>query len=215
LDDELLLGTPDFDGQPLAVIGTADHAALGVDLALRQARCLLDVITHHPGRPILLLVDTQGQRLRRHDELIGINRAMAHLASCVDLARRQGHRVVALVYDQALSGGFLSTGLMADGCYALPEAQIRVMRLPAMSRVTKISEERLKTLSQTNPVFAPGVENYVAMGGVDELWVTDLSSCLRKALAQAPTADERALLGAARKGRRCAADVIARVLSAP
>jgi malonate decarboxylase gamma subunit len=125
-----------------------------VELALRQARAVLDLMAQHPGRPLLLLVDTQGQQLRRHDELLGINRAMAHLAACVDQARRRGHRVIALVYDQALSGGFLATGLMADACYALPAAEIRVMRLPAMARVTKIAEERLQALSQSNPVFA-------------------------------------------------------------
>lgn len=210
----LLYGSPRFDGQTLAVIGTVDHAPIGVELALLQARQLLEVIARQPGRSILLLVDTQGQQLRRHDELLGINRAMAHLAACVDLARRRGHRVVALVYDQALSGGFLSTGLMADACDALPDAQIRVMRIPAMSRVTKIAEERLVELSQSNPVFAPGVENYVAMGGVRRVWTEDPAACLREALQSAPTRDERAARGAERGGRRCAADVIARVLAA-
>src|SRR2546427_144692 len=32
---------------------------------------------------------------------------MAHLGTCIDLARRRGHRVIGLVYDQALSGGFI------------------------------------------------------------------------------------------------------------
>jgi malonate decarboxylase gamma subunit len=214
VDGALLHGTVDFDGAPLAVVGTVDHAPIGVALALQQARRVLDVVATHPGRPLLLLVDTQGQQLRRHDELLGINRAMAHLAGCVDLARRQGHRVIALVYDQALSGGFLSTGLMADACYAVPDAQIRVMRLPAMARVTKIAEERLQALSQSNPVFAPGVDNYVAMGGVQGLWRGDLAAALREALAAAPHRDERAELGQARGGRRMAADVIARVLAA-
>ena len=45
-------------------------------LALAQARGVLDTVAHHPGRPILLLIDTQGQQLRRRDELLGINRAM-------------------------------------------------------------------------------------------------------------------------------------------
>ena len=91
-------------------------------------------------------------------------------------------QLIALVYDQALSGGFLATGLMADACYALPAAEIRVMRLPAMARVTKIAEERLQALSQSNPVFAPGVANYVAMGGIQGLWEGDLAAALRQAL---------------------------------
>jgi malonate decarboxylase gamma subunit len=152
--------------------------------------------------------------LRRRDELLGINRAMAHLGCCIELARRRGHRVIGLVYDQALSGGFLTSGLMADACHALPEAQIRVMRIPAMARVTKLPEEMLTQLSQTNPVFAPGVANYVAMGGVRSLWEGDLRKALADALQDAGTQDERARDGAARGGRRLAQDVIEQVLAA-
>jgi malonate decarboxylase gamma subunit len=213
-DAELLRGTVTFEGEPLEVLGTTGHAAIGYALALRQARAVLDVMAAHAGRPLLLLVDTQGQRLRRQDELLGIHRAMAHLGCCIDLARRRGHRVIGLVYDQALSGGFITSGLMADACHALPEAEIRVMRIPAMSRVTKLPEESLVELSKANPVFAPGVANYVAMGGVRALWQGDLQACLADALASSPTSDERARDGAQRGGRQLAQSVIDRVLAA-
>ena len=213
-DGDFLGGTATFDGAEIAIVGTTNHAAVGVELALRQARAILATIEDHPGRPLLLLVDTQGQKLRRRDELLGIHRAMAHLGCCLDLARREGHAVVGLVYDQALSGGFITSGLMADACHALPEAEIRVMRVPAMARVTKLPEELLESLSRTNPVFAPGVANYVAMGGVRSLWDGDLAAGLRAALADRDTADHRAQEGARRGGRRVAADVIRRVLEA-
>jgi malonate decarboxylase gamma subunit len=213
-DGDFLRGTVAFDGAPLAVIGTTAHAPIGVQLALAQARAVLDVISEHPGRAMLLLIDTQGQQLRRRDELLGINRAMAHLGMCIDFARRRGHRVIGLVYDQALSGGFITSGLIADACDALPEAEIRVMRLPAMARVTKLPEALLAQLSESNPVFAPGVGNYVAMGGVRRLWQGDLAQALREALADAPTTDRRAEDGAARGGRRLAASVVQRVLDA-
>ena len=212
---DLLLGTAHIDGEPVAVIGTTHHAPIGVRLALAQARAMLDTAAQHAGRAILLLIDTQGQQLRRRDELLGINRAMAHLGMCIDLARRRGHRVLGLVYDQALSGGFITSGLIADACDALPEAEIRVMRIPAMARVTKLPEAMLTSLSQSNPVFAPGVANYVAMGGVRALWTGDLATALREALTHAPVEDRRALDGAARGGRRLAAAVVQRVLAAP
>ncbi|WP_431100047.1 biotin-independent malonate decarboxylase subunit gamma [Roseateles noduli] len=214
LDGDFLHGTVEFDGEPLTIVGTTGHAAIGVKLALAQTRVVLDTLTRHPGRPILLLIDTQGQQLRRRDELLGINRAMAHLGMTIDLARRRGHRVLGLVYDQALSGGFITSGLIADACDALPEAEIRVMRIPAMSRVTKLPEEMLTALSETNPVFAPGVDNYVAMGGVRRLWTGDLRAALRQALTDAPTEDRRAVDGAERGGRRLAASVMQRVLDA-
>jgi malonate decarboxylase gamma subunit len=213
-DGDFLQGTVTFDSQPLTVLGTTNHAPIGVQLALAQARVVLDTIAQHPGRPILLLIDTQGQQLRRHDELLGINRAMAHLGMAIDLARREGHRVIGLVYDQALSGGFITSGLIADACYALPEAEIRVMRIPAMARVTKLPEDMLTALSQSNPVFAPGVGNYVAMGGVQGLWQGDLPAALRDALAHAPTQDRRAIDGAERGGRKMSAAVVQQVLDA-
>ena len=213
-EGELLHGSAELDGHMLAVVGTTDHAAIGVELALAQARLVLQTVREHPGRPIVLLVDTQGQRLRHRDELLGINRYMAHLGCCIELARRRGHRVIGLVYDQALSGGFITSGLIADACYALPQAEIRVMRLPAMARVTKIDEARLEELSASNPVFAPGVQDYVAMGGIQSLWQGDLRTELRAALAAPPGGDERAALGAQRGGRRLAAEVAARVRDA-
>ena len=213
-DGNFLSGSASFDGQVIAVVGSTDHAPIGYALALRQAQVVLDTMAAHPGRAIFLMIDTQGQQLRRHDELLGINRAMAHLGCCIDLARRRGHRVIGLVYDQALSGGFITSGLIADACDALPEAEIRVMRIPAMARVTKLSEEVLTALSATNPVFAPGVQNYLRMGGVRALWNGDLAACLREALAQAPVDDRRAVLGRERGGRLLAADVVEQVLAA-
>jgi malonate decarboxylase gamma subunit len=213
-EGDVLRGDVRFDGDALTVIGTTNHAPIGVRLALEQARVVLDTVAQHPGRPILLLIDTQGQMLRRRDELLGINRAMAHLGMSIDFARRRGHRMLGLVYDQALSGGFITSGLIADACDALPEAEIRVMRIPAMARVTKISEDRLTDLSRSNPVFAPGVENYVAMGGVRALWSGDLAAALRAALASASRHDVRAADGQARGGRRLAATVVQRVLDA-
>jgi malonate decarboxylase gamma subunit len=213
-EGDFLSGTAELDGQPIAIVGTTRHAAIGVALALRQARAVLDTMAAHPGRTILLFIDTQGQQLRRRDELLGINRAMAHLGCCIDQARRRGHPVIGLVYSQALSGGFITSGLIADACYALADAEIRVMGIPAMARVTKLSEALLTELSRANPVFAPGVENYVSMGGVRAVWRDDLPAALRAALADRDVSDRRARDGAARGGRRLAEQVAAQVLAA-
>jgi len=58
------------------------------------------------------------------------------------------------------------------------------------------------------------VENYVAMGGVRQLWRGDLRVALREALANATVVDRRAIDGKARGGRLLAADVVQRVLDA-
>lgn len=196
---------------PVAVIGATDHAPIGVELALRIAAATLAVIRDHPGRPILLMIDTQGQRLSFRDELLGVNGFMAHVAKCIDLAKRRGHRIIGLVWSEAVSGGFLATGMLADACYALPEAEIRVMNLPAMARITKQPLERLEELSKTSPVFAPGVDNYFRMGAVRDIWRGDLSQRLLEALAAPPTGDDRRQSGESRGGRMLAHLVSERV----
>jgi len=211
--NEFLCGSAQVDGGTVAVIGTTNHTPIGVEIALAQAQAILRTVRENPGMPILMLIDTQGQRLRHRDEMLGINSYMAHLGKCVDLARRKGHKIIGLVYDQALSGGFITSGLMADACHALPDATIRVMGLPAMARITKVPEELLTELAQSNPVFAPGPENYLRMGGLESIWNGDLAAHLRAALAQPSGGDQRSALGLQRGGRKLAQPVIDAVVS--
>ncbi|GAC1524126.1 MAG: biotin-independent malonate decarboxylase subunit gamma [Collimonas sp.] len=199
--DDFLSGTAEVDGSTVTVIGTTGHAAIGVEIALLQAQAILATVRQHPQRSIVILVDTQGQRLRHRDEMLGINSYMAQLAKCIDLARRHQHKIVGLVYDQALSGGFITSGLMADACYALPDATIRVMGLPAMARITKVPEARLTELAKSNPVFAPGAVNYLHMGGIEAIWEGDLARQLAAALREASPQDRRSAAGLQRGGR--------------
>ncbi|HTN94318.1 MAG TPA: biotin-independent malonate decarboxylase subunit gamma [Gallionella sp.] len=212
-EGDLLLGEGRCGKQSVAVIGTTNHTEVGIELALAMATEVLAVIRQHPSRPILFLVDTSGQRLRHRDELLGLNGYMAHLAKCVEMARRWDHPIISLVYEQALSGGFLANGMMADVCAALPDAEIRVMGLPAMARVTRISEEKLTELGKTSPVFAPGAENYLKMGGLAELWQGDLSNSLNNALENIDNKDHRRANGLKHGGRMLADVVVKRVLA--
>jgi malonate decarboxylase gamma subunit len=209
--DNVLLGTGQSGGRTVTVVGTTNHTSIGVEIALSQARAVLDTVRDHPGRPIVILVDTQGQRLRRRDEMLGINACMAHLGKAVDLARRRGHKVIGLVYDQALSGGFITSGLLADVCFALPASTIRVMALPAMARITKVPEERLIELARSNPVFAPGAENYLHMGAVAAIWSDRLADRLADAIASCDSDDRRAQAGIERGGRKLAWPVMSAV----
>jgi malonate decarboxylase gamma subunit len=183
VNDSVLTGTATTDDGEVTVIGTTDKIEVGVDHALVLADTVLASTAAHPQRPI------------------------AHLAQTLDLARRRGARLVTLVYGESVSGGFLSFGLMADHIHALPDAQVRVMDLRAMARVTKQPLEKLQALSLTSPVFAPGVENYVAMGAVQSLWDGDLARHLLEALRAPADGDHRAALGAERGGRTLAARV--------
>lgn len=211
--DHFLSGAAKVGDDTVTVIGTTGHTPIGVEIALAQANAILATMRNFPGRPIVILIDTQGQRLRHRDEMLGINRYMAHLGKCIDVARRRGHAVIGLVYDQALSGGFITSGLMADACFALPDAEIRVMGLPAMARITKVPEEKLTELAKANPVFAPGAENYLDMGGVEAIWTNDLADCLIEALQRANKTDQRSQQGFDRGGRKLAQPVIQSILT--
>ena len=105
VSDAVLTGTARTDDGAVTVIGTADKLEVGVDHALVLAEAVLASTAADPHRPIVMLVDTAGQRLARRDELLGINGYFAHLAQSLDLARRRGARLVTLVYGESVSGG--------------------------------------------------------------------------------------------------------------
>lgn len=195
----------------VAVLGTWAGAEVGVELALALAREVLHVVRETPYRPMLVLVDTRGQRMSRRDELLGLNGYLAHLAACVELARRRGHRVVALVRGEAVSGGVLGLGFMADEVHALPGARVAVMNLPAMSKVTRIPLERLEQLSARSPVLAPGLDPYLRIGAIESVWTAPLAAHLEAALARPTTPDRRSVRGDERGGRTLALRVARRV----
>ena len=214
VDDKVITGEAQTAQGAVTVLGTTDAAAIDHRMALALAACVLDTVERHPGRPLVFLVDTSGQALSRSQELLCLNGSLAHLASCVDLARRQGHPSLSLVTANAVSGGFLSFGLMADRAYALADAQVRVMDLRAMSRVTKIAHERLVELAASSPTFAPGAENYLRMGGIEAIWPAPESALLEQALAIGVQPDDQRMGRAKERGGRLLAKRIAETAAA-
>jgi len=212
-DEGLLTGFGTVAAGEVAVLGTTQHLAVGSEVAFKLAGFVLDIMKDRPGCPILMLVDTQGQRLSRTEELLGLNGFLAHLVKSLDLARRRGHRLLTLVYGEAVSGGFLSFGLMADEIHALDDARIRVMNLPAMARITKLPLEMLEALRAESPAFAPGVANFYKLGGIHSVWKDSLSEQLQAALNRRSDGDLRREDGAARQGRNMALAVSRKVSS--
>jgi malonate decarboxylase gamma subunit len=210
-DGLVISGSGVCKGQAVAIVGMVDRVAIGVEIAYKLAAAVLEIIQNCPQRPILLMVDTQGQRLTLRDELLANNSYLAHLAKCLELARLRGHRVVSLVYGEAVSGGFFATGMMAERAYALPDAEIRVMALQAMTRVTKIPLEQLVELCKNSAIFAPGINNFVRLGIIEEVWHAELEDCLDRALLLPVVYDNRAELGRERGGREWAAKVAFRI----
>lgn len=215
LDEHYFDGHASLGDETITVIGTAGRAEVGADLCLRMADAVLETVRKRPGEAIVFFLDTQGQRLRRRDELLGLNGYMAHLAKCCEIARHHGHPLLSVVYGEAVSGGYLTTGMMADACYAVSGAEIKVMNLPAMARITKVPLEKLQALAKESPVFSPGVDNYLRMGHLRAVWSDDYANQLATALAEVragPAGDDRRMqLGLERGGRHAAAPLAERI----
>jgi malonate decarboxylase gamma subunit len=152
--------------RPVVVIGCDGRLSLGVDEAVWLSRKVLDVIAAGAQEPILVLIDSDSQRMTKRDELLGLNEFLSHLAKCLLLADARGHATVGLLYGHAAAGAFLATALATRMLLALPGADPEVMDLPSMARVTKLSLDVLREKAQSTAVFAPGLDNLVKTGGV-------------------------------------------------
>lgn len=213
-DGVLLFGNATVKGQPVQLLGITGNAPLGIREALGLSRRVLSIVEAHPGTPIILLVATKGQKMQLQDELLGLHEALAHLCQCLEMARQRGHRMVAVIFGEALGGALISTALMADAVIALPGANPSVMPMEGIARVTKLPLSFLEELSQSNPIFKPGARSFYLMGGIDCVDPDDPAAALAEALAKANPADRRSEEGAARGGRKLAHQIVERVLQA-
>jgi malonate decarboxylase gamma subunit len=213
----VIKGNAETEAGPVRILGTVNAAPINQEIAIELAGEILKLIQQQQKTPVVFIVDTQGQDLSRADELLCLNRTFAHLASCVDLLRRSGHANLAIIFGQAVSGGFLSYGLMANEVYALSDSQVKVMDLNAMARVTKIPVEKLKDLSQSSAIFAPGVENFYKMGAINAIWPDLESDWISQALLNQQQhldsyiTDQRRVVGQQRQGRQLCNQVIEKV----
>ena len=195
------------------MVGVVNQTPLGIDGAMALLAHVLEVIRQSSGRPIVILLDGMSQRMRRRDEMLGLNEYLAHLAKCFTLAAQQGHRTVGIIFGRIAAGAFISTGLVQDLLVAVPGGDPMVMDLPSIARVTKLPLEQLEKLARDTPVFAPGLPYEPPIGAVAEIWEDgDLSARLTTALAgPAGGPDLRDELGLARRGRLKAAGIAKRV----
>jgi malonate decarboxylase gamma subunit len=202
-------------GDAVQIIGVTNGVAPGVDEAARLSRYLLDVLERAQREPIVVLVDSSSQRMSKRDELLGLNEYLAHLAKCLIYADACGHPTIGLLYGTTAAGAFLATALATRTLVALPGAHPEVMDLPSIARVTKLPIETLEQKAQTNPIFAPGLDNLARTGAVHQIWDPQipLAPQLESALAAqaAHGGDVRDQLGLQRKGRLKAAHIRASV----
>ncbi|MGY3604760.1 MULTISPECIES: biotin-independent malonate decarboxylase subunit gamma [unclassified Bradyrhizobium] len=213
-DGGVLLGSGTLrSGDRALVIGVADRTALGVDEAIRLSGAVLGAIKRGSG-PILVIVDSDSQRMSKRDELLGLNEFLAHLAKSLIHADIQGRPTIGLLYGHSAAGAFLATALATRVLVGLPGADPAVMDLPSMSKVTKLPIEVLEEKAKSTPVFAPGLQNLLQLGAVHVIWDDEVSLAdqLEKLLRNMGDArDRRDALGKERGGRMKAAEIAERV----
>ncbi|EIZ77393.1 malonate decarboxylase gamma subunit [Novosphingobium sp. Rr 2-17] len=194
------------------VLGVTGSTFPGIDEAVTVAGRVLEIARSGDGLPIVFLLDSGSQRMSRRDELLGLSETLAHLAKALRIAGVNGHRTIGLLYGGTAAGAFIATALACETLVALPGAHPEVMDLPSMARVTKLSLDVLQEKARATAVFAPGLDNIAATGGILETWdeALPLVDQLQKLLADnAPADDGRAVLGKERGGRSKAADIAA------
>ncbi len=214
---EVLAGHgPLKDGGDVSVIGIVDGKPLSPDDAVTMAAHVLDTLDKGSDTPILVLVDTEGQLMARHAEMVGLNEYCAHLAKCLLLASQTGHRTVGFEYGKAAAGAFLATALATDVLVAVDVATPAVMDLPSIARVTKLPLEKLEEMAKTTPVFAPGLDSLFKTGAVTSIWDSGKSfdAQLVETLKDTKAEDGRGALGKERGGRKVSAEVAERVATA-
>ena len=214
VEDGLITGRGRLDGRPLHVVGVDGDTPLGVEGALKLSAAVLDAIRSGDRAPILVLVDSDSQRMSRRDELLGLNECLAHLAKTLLLADRSGFPTIGLIYGHSAAGAFIATALATRVLAALPGAHPSVMDLPSVARVTKLPLDKLQEMAKSTPVFAPGIDNMVATGAVHVVLDPEkpLDGQIRDLLADLPEGDDRDRLGRERGGRPVAQETAACVV---
>lgn len=204
-------------GGDLCVIGIDGQLPVGIEQAAALSRRVLDAVTSGGNDPILVLVDSDSQRMSKRDELLGISEFLAHLAKCLIYADAHGHPTIGLLYGHSAAGAFIATALATRALLALPGAEPVVMDLPSMSRVTKLPIDVLKEKARSTPVFAPGLDNLAQTGGVtavldpEESLAEAVETLLASFASPGDQPDVRDRVGKERKGRPKAADIAERV----
>ena len=213
-DSGVLFGSgPLRSGGRALVIGVANRTALGVDEAIRLSRFVLTSIESGSG-PLLVIVDSDSQRMSKRDELLGLNEFLAHLAKSLIYADIHGRPTIGLLYGHTAAGAFLATALATRVLMALPGAEPAVMDLPSMARVTKLSIDVLKEKAKSTPVFAPGLKNLAQTGAIHVTWneTVPLVDQFEALLRNVPDArDRRDELGEERGGRLKAHHIAERI----
>src|SRR5580658_7756432 len=125
----LVSGEAEVAGKTVSVIGTTEHTFIGVREIVALSEKFLDIAERFPGRPIVMLVDNNGQRMALDEELLALPEYVAHLLKAEQVARLAGCKLIAIVYGNTVAGGFIGFGMGADRVVSVPGGNTSVIRV--------------------------------------------------------------------------------------
>ncbi|MFD1485271.1 biotin-independent malonate decarboxylase subunit beta [Lacticaseibacillus baoqingensis] len=153
------------------------HGEVGLQEGYTVASVVNDLIAADQNKPadaktpIVIVVDVPSQAYGYQEELIGIHMALASAASAYARARQAGHKVVAFIPGDAVSGGFLAQGLQSNRLVALDDLAITIQAMSKASsaRITQRTIAELEEATKHVPAMAYDIENYQKLGALYNL----------------------------------------------
>ncbi|MDF7639052.1 biotin-independent malonate decarboxylase subunit beta [Lactobacillus sp. ESL0791] len=151
------------------------HGEVGLQEGYTVASVVNDLIEQDKGKkdktPIVMVVDVPSQAYGYKEELIGIHMSLAASVSAYARARQLGHKVVAFIPGDAVSGGFLAHGLQSNRLVALDDLDITVQAMSKASsaRITQRTIEEVEEATKHVPAMAYDIENYQKLGALYNL----------------------------------------------
>ncbi len=151
------------------------HGEVGLVEGYTVASVVNDLVAAEANQtektPLVLIVDVPSQAYGYKEELIGIHMSLAASASAYARARQAGHKVVAFIPGDAVSGGFLAHGLQSNRLIALDDLDITIQAMSKASaaRITQRTIAELEEATKHVPAMAYDIENYQKLGALYQL----------------------------------------------
>ncbi|BDR58578.1 biotin-independent malonate decarboxylase subunit beta [Xylocopilactobacillus apicola] len=151
------------------------HGEVGLLEGFGVASIINDLVAQDKDKeektPIIMVVDVPSQAYGYKEELIGIHLALAASVDAYAKARQAGHKLVAFIPGDAVSGGFLAHGLQSNRLIALDDLAITIQAMSKASaaRITQRTIAELEKATEHVPAMAYDIENYSKLGALYKL----------------------------------------------
>jgi malonate decarboxylase beta subunit len=115
---------------------------------------------------LFVVSDSAGHESTRGAEAVCVAQYLAQHAAVLALLRMQGVRVFGLLTGNGRGAAFFANGLQSSKVFALPSARVTAMEPSVVARVTGLDAERLRELTDDDPLLGTPARHFAAWGGI-------------------------------------------------